>query len=214
MDLLQKKTLEVSRKYTYTYYTKSADAGQQTILLIHGWPDSAALWTQVIRDYLVPQGFGVVAIDCLGYAGTSKPTEPKEYNFKDMTQDLVDILDKEGLSKVISLGHDWGSALAGRLYNFHPDRCSGLVLLNVAYMVPSGEPFDLDKSLEATEKIFGRGLFWYWKVFGDAEGAKLLNSRVESVYTVAHGRRHLPVDSNIANPSTGKPETWLDTFCA
>jgi pimeloyl-ACP methyl ester carboxylesterase len=86
-------------------------------------------------------------------------------------------------------------------------------MVNVAYYAPSPEPFNLDKALELTTKAFGYGTFvsdslhligailtnpkWYWKLFGSDDGYKLLNSRIESLFTLAHS----------------KPETWLETLC-
>jgi pimeloyl-ACP methyl ester carboxylesterase len=215
MDALEKKTLKVSRGFSYTYYTSPAQHDLPTVLLCHGWPDSAGLFEGVINNYLKPAGYGVVAPDMLGYGGTSKPTNYQAYNFQHMSQDIVDILDHEGIDKVVSLGHDWGCFFAQRLYNFHADRVIGLVMINVSYHAPSPEPFNLDKALELTTKLYGYGTFvsgslgfshrevllttseWYWKLFGSDDGYKLLNSRIESMFTLAHA----------------KPETWLKTLC-
>jgi soluble epoxide hydrolase / lipid-phosphate phosphatase len=187
MDKLDKKTLKVSRGYNYTYYTSHARDGKPTVLLVHGWPDSAELWNGVVSDYLVPQGYGVVAIDCLGYAGTSKPADPKEYNIIGMTKDIADILDNEGIDKVVSLGHDWGCYLSQRVYNYYPDRVLGLVLMNVSYLPPS-QPFDLDAVIEATEKAFGHGNYWYWKLFAADDGPGIMATNKEAVWDVAHGK--------------------------
>jgi len=149
----------------------------------------------------------------LGYGGTSKPTNYEAYNFELMTRDIIDILDEEKVGKVISLGHDWGCVFAQRLYNLYADRVSGLVMVNISYHAPSAEPFSLDRALEMTTKVFGYGTFvsnylpcveillttfkWYWKLFGSDDGYKLLNSHIESMFTLAHG----------------KPESWLETLC-
>ena len=159
MDSLEKKTFEVFRGFTYTYYTSPARDALPTIILFHGWPDTAELWKGVITSYLKPAGYGVVALDCLGYGGTSKPTDYKAYNFQHMSKDAIDILDHEGIEKVVSLGHDWGCVSAQRLYNFHADRVIGLVMLNVSYLAPSPEPFDLDKTIELTTQFFGYGTY-------------------------------------------------------
>jgi len=159
MDFLEKKTLKVSRGFSYTYYTSPAQHGLPTVILCHGWPDSAELFEGVIRNYLKPAGYGIVAQDMLGYSGTSKPTNYEPYNFQHMSQDIIDILDHEKIDKVISLGHDWGCVFAQRLYNFHADRVIGLVMINVSYHAPSPEPFNLDKALEMTTKVFGYGTF-------------------------------------------------------
>jgi pimeloyl-ACP methyl ester carboxylesterase len=75
---------------------------------------------------------------------TSKPSDPQAYNSKDMAKDLIDILDNEGYRYAISVGHDWGSYIAGRLPLWHPNRSVGLIQLNVAYRAPA--EFDVDKA--------------------------------------------------------------------
>jgi len=110
MDKLHKKTLDVSRGFTYAYYTSLAKDGLQTVLLVHGFPSTVAEWSGVISDYLLPNGYGVLVLDCLGYAGSSKPTDMKAYNLQYLVQDIKEILDKESLDKVVSLGHDWVSS--------------------------------------------------------------------------------------------------------
>lgn len=74
---------------------------------------------------------------------------------------------------------------------------SGLVLLNVAYLIPTPEPFNLDATLDMTTNIFGYGIYWYWKLFTAPDGAKVLDSHLDSFFDVAHG----------------EPETWLQTLC-
>jgi pimeloyl-ACP methyl ester carboxylesterase len=46
MDLskLTQKKLDVSRGFTYTYYTFPAQGSKPTLILFHGWPDTARLW--------------------------------------------------------------------------------------------------------------------------------------------------------------------------
>jgi soluble epoxide hydrolase / lipid-phosphate phosphatase len=109
MDKLTKKQLEVSRGFTWTYYTSTAKDDKPTVLLIHGFPDTADEWEDVVSDYLVPNGFGVIAVDCLGCGGTSKPTETEHYAMNLLSKDLSEIVHKQGLDKVVTLGHDWVS---------------------------------------------------------------------------------------------------------
>ncbi|KAK4934773.1 hypothetical protein LTR10_024050 [Elasticomyces elasticus] len=198
MDQLQQKRLNVSRGLTYTYYTRQARPSHQTLLLVHGFPDSPDEFSDVVRDYLLPNGYGVIAIDCLGYGGTSKPLDHEAYSFQLMAQDIKEILDEEGVDQVVSTGHDWGSPVAQRFYNFHPDRVCGLVLLSVAYTAPSPRPFDLDTVLKYSIKRFGYGMLWYWKLFIAPDAVEITDSHLESMWTSVHG----------------EPETWLDTLAA
>jgi len=199
MDSLTKKTLEVSRSLTYTYYHHPpAQPENPTILCLHGFPDEAAEWANLATTHLIPAGYGVLAVDCLGYAGTSKPLDPAQYAFQHMTKDITEILDAEKLSKVVSLGHDWGCALAQRFYNYFPERCLGLVMVNVPYNAPGDQPFNLDATNQMTTKFFGYPAFAYWYLLSSEDGYKLLDSNISGVFSVLHSA----------------PEAWLDTICA
>lgn len=199
MDSLTKKTIEVSRKLTYTYYHHPpAQPENPTVLCIHGFPDEAAEWANLATTHLIPAGYGVIAVDCLGYAGTSKPLDLAVYAFQHMTADLTEILDNEKLQKVVSLGHDWGCALAQRFYNYFPSRVLGLVMVNVAYNAPGDTPFDLDATNQMTKKYFGYPTFAYWYLMTAEDGYKTLDDNIEGVFNVLHGA----------------PHTWLDTVCA
>ncbi|KAL0931974.1 putative epoxide hydrolase [Colletotrichum truncatum] len=198
MDLskLTKKTLKVSRGFTYTYYSAGAQEAKPTIALFHGWPDSAKVWAGFVNDYLLPHGYGVIAQDCLGYGETSKPTDIESYGWQHITTDIAEILDAENVPKVISLGHDWGSGLAQRLYHFYPSRVQALVMVNAPYMPPSGD-FDLDSVNARTREAFGMGLFEYWHFFASEDGPGIMNRNLESVYSALFG----------------DPHTWQNTFC-
>ncbi|EFQ35576.1 uncharacterized protein GLRG_10720 [Colletotrichum graminicola M1.001] len=198
MDLskLTKKTINVSRGFTYTYYTSPAKGSRPTLILFHGWPDTARLWAGLINDHLLPHGYGVIAVDILGFGESSKPTDEEAYAFDGLTGDIVAILDAESINKVISLGHDWGSLTAQRLYNFYPARVCGVVMLNVTYLPPSGD-FDFNKASESTKKMLGRSLFEYCYFFIAQDAVDIMNRNLESVYAVAFG----------------EPETWIETFC-
>ena len=104
MDKLDNKTIKVSRGLSYNYYTSPAKHSQPTLFLAHGWPDTAALWSGLVADYLLPNGYGIVAIDCLGYGGTDKPTDYTAYDLQKMSADVIEILDKESVDKIVSTG--------------------------------------------------------------------------------------------------------------
>ncbi|UPK95224.1 hypothetical protein LCI18_006159 [Fusarium solani-melongenae] len=199
MDLskLTQKKLDVSRGFTYNYYTFPSQGSKPTLILFHGWPDTARLWAGLINNFLVPFGYGVVALDCLGYGGTSKPTDVASYAYQHMTADITEILDTEKLYTVISVGHDWGSALAQRLYNLYPSRVAGLIMVNAAYIPPS-QKYDLNVVNELTRKAYGSGIYEYWNFFTSDDAPKIMGQNLESVYSVAFG----------------DPYTWLANWCS
>jgi pimeloyl-ACP methyl ester carboxylesterase len=161
MEAFTKKTLKTSRGITYTYYTSPGSASLPTLLFQHGYPDHAAMWAQVATP-LRSLNHPIIIPDMLGYDGTDKPTDPSAYTWDKMTNDMVEILDAEKAQNCISIGHDWGSAAASRLYNYHPERVVGLVNLNVTYTAPGRKPFNLDGANDMMEKVFGYRLFSYW----------------------------------------------------
>lgn len=181
MDTLTKKTITTKRGFEYTYYVSPAADSKPTLLLQHGWPDEAAEWEGLIINYLRLAGYGTITPDLLGYGSTSKPTDPAAYKYVDLAAEMVEILNSEKVDKVISLGHDWGSVHAQRLYNFHPESVSGLIIANVAYAHPSKVPFDIDTHIALTEKVYGYGTHWYWKLFtADDVSCPLVYSRAPS----------------------------------
>lgn len=191
-----KKTLRVSRGFTYNYYTSPARGPKPTLLLLHGYPDAAWVWSGLL-DHLLPQGYGIIALDCLGNGETSKPTSLGAYAWQYMTADVIEIIDSENLTSVISVGHDWGSVFCQRLYNFYPSRVSGVIMVIAPYMPPTGQ-FDLDKINETTKEAFGYGIYEYWHFFTADDGVELMNRNLESVYTAAYG----------------DPYSWLENWTA
>jgi len=197
MEKLKAKTIRVSRGFTYRYYSFPAKNGLPSVLLLHGFPDSACLWSEFINDHLLPAGYGVIALDCLGFGDSDKPADTGAYSFQGMANDVTEILDAESLSRVVSLGHDWGSVLAQRVYNFHADRVCGLVMVNVAYNALKNRPFDVDRHIRAVEHFLGYGAGWYWKDLVSDDAPEILNNHLESFWTLCHGA----------------PETWRETKC-
>lgn len=189
MDDFLQKTLSTRRSLRYTYYVSpSGESTKQhpALLFIHGFPDSAHLWTDVIaRLRNLPNK--TIVPDCLGYAGTDKPSDTKLYAYRDQADDLVDILENEKIEDAIIIGHDWGSALGQRLYLHKRELFRGVVLLNTAYMVPSDQPFDLKAVNEATQKAFGYPQFAYWEFLTAPDASEIIDQHLERMWQVLHG---------------------------
>lgn len=199
MDSLTKKTVTTKRGFTYTYYVSPAAPGKPTLLLQHGFPDAADEWADLITAHLAPAGYGVIAPDQLGYAGTAKPADPAAYRMDGIAADLVDLLDAEDPAlRVVALGHDWGSRSAQALHNLHPARVAGLVMVNTGHAPASagggGPPFDMDAILAQMEAVVGYA-GWYWKFFVADDGAALLREHADVVFDALHA-----------------PQSWMSVF--
>ena len=107
MDSALFKSTTTSRGLTYAYYASPARSGQPTLLFLHGFGSTAAREWRHVVPYFVGKGYGVIALDLLGYGGTDKPTDVNAYVGSAMSRDVADVLDKEGIDKVIVVGYDW-----------------------------------------------------------------------------------------------------------
>ncbi|KAI0886925.1 alpha/beta-hydrolase [Annulohypoxylon maeteangense] len=204
MDSLQHKTLKTSRGFTYSYYVSNPTNSKQTLLLQHGFPDDAHLWDGIVRKLTE---YRLVVPDLLGYSGTSKPTDAAPYIYSGIVQDVVDILDAEGIGKVISVGHDFGSLVAQRLYNHHPERVEGLILLNVGYALPRDSLPNLQEINDYLTKVLGYPIIAYQEFFVTDEAPVLMKAHVDRFYQAIHGA---PVDwTKELWCARGKLRDWL-----
>ncbi|GAW14947.1 hypothetical protein ANO14919_043550 [Xylariales sp. No.14919] len=189
MDSFQQKTLTTTRSLKYTYYV--SPSGESTkrhpsLFFIHGFPDSARLWRDVIAK-LGELPNKIIVPDCLGYEGTDKPSDTKLYAYKGQAADLAEILEAENAVSSVIIGHDWGSGVAQRVYLHHRELFSGVILLNTAYLLPAAEPFDLAAANTLTESIWGYPQYSYWELFTAPDAAEVINNNLAKMWQVLHG---------------------------
>jgi pimeloyl-ACP methyl ester carboxylesterase len=91
------------------------------VLLLHGFPDSAALWRHQIPE-LVDAGHRVIAPDLRGFGESDRPDGVEHYTMPTLVGDVLGVLDSLGVSRAAVVGHDWGAALGWALAGFVPDR--------------------------------------------------------------------------------------------
>src|SRR6059036_2121988 len=123
------------------------------VLLLHGFPDSSALWRHQIPA-LTAAGFRVVAPDLRGFGASEKPAEVGAYRVGRSVADMVALLDALDIAQARVVGHDWGAGVAWALASFVPERVERLVALSV------GHP-----ALRSRRTIESRRLAWYTLLF-------------------------------------------------
>ena len=100
------KHIELSDGTHYSYVYVAASAAKPTFLLLHGFPSSSYDWRHQVHA-LAANGFGLLVPDLLGYGDTDSPPDVEAYSFKRMSDHIAEMLAKEGIQKVIGVGHDW-----------------------------------------------------------------------------------------------------------
>ncbi|KAK1700608.1 Alpha/Beta hydrolase protein [Colletotrichum godetiae] len=207
MTAVSAKCLQISSSLTYSYYfAKATNIALPTLLFLHGFPSTAIDFRQQL-EHFASQGHGVLAPDLLGYGGTSKPKDPREYMWRAMSAHIKAILNAEEIDAVVGVGHDLGSWFLSRLYHLYPSQFRGLVFLDVGYSVP-GEKFDVDMINRMTKEMTGEERFRYWDLFTDDEGVALMDRNVESVVSLMHASPEV-MAANLGPP--GKARDWVSS---
>ena len=206
IDLQRKKVL-AGADVMYTYYSSPSKDGLPTLLLLHGCPDTASLWSDLISKHLLPAGYGVIAPDLLGYGSTGKLDDFERYSLAEICGHLRVVLIAEQVEKVIVLGHDFGAALASKMYSYNPEYVAGLITLGTAFVPPSPHPFDFVQIRAMQEQYLGYCSMWYFPLFTSEDGAAKIEAHLEQMFTVLHGGGQRMKDVLCVE---GGIEAWLE----
>ena len=158
--------------YSYGYINIAAQPGKPTLLFLHGFPSSSYHWHNQVQQCIVA-GYGMIAPDLLGYGDTSKPTEVTAYDLTILSKHVMEILDQEGVSTVVGIGHDWGSVFLSTVARLHSTRFSHLIFLAVGYAESQESLMDIEAVNAGVTKLIGRPTFGYWLLFNKAEAAAM-----------------------------------------
>ncbi|HTT60081.1 MAG TPA: alpha/beta fold hydrolase [Acidimicrobiales bacterium] len=103
-----------------------------TVLLLHGWPDTGALWDEV-APALMRAGFRVAVPDLRGCGRSSKPDDVDAYQTHLLVGDVAAIIDSLDVERVHLVGHDWGANLAWATAAFRGDLVNRLVPISLGH---------------------------------------------------------------------------------
>lgn len=115
------------------------------LLLLHGFPQSHAMWHRVARA--LRDRFFLVLPDLRGYGDSMKPrgeADHANYSKRVMAQDMVDLMDRLGRPTFFLCGHDRGARVAHRLCLDHPGRVQRLALIDIAPTLDMYQATDMD----------------------------------------------------------------------
>ncbi|WP_327324710.1 SDR family oxidoreductase [Streptomyces sp. NBC_01210] len=87
------------------------DASQPTVLLVHGYPDSKEVWSQVAERLADRYRLHVVLYDVRGHGRSTAPAPLRGgFTLEKLTDDFLAVADAVSPDKPVHLvGHDWGS---------------------------------------------------------------------------------------------------------
>ncbi|RAY13938.1 hypothetical protein DPM19_16705 [Actinomadura craniellae] len=99
---------------------EQGDPARPTVLLVHGYPDTHAVWDGVAG--LLARDHHVVRYDVRGAGDSAHPPGTRAYAFEHLMADLRAVLDAVAAGPVHLAGHDWGSIQAWEAVCTMPDR--------------------------------------------------------------------------------------------
>lgn len=102
------------------------------MLLLHGFPQSAATWRPTI-ELLAGAGYRAVAPDQRGYCAGARPPAVADYAVGHLVADVLAIADTMAMGTFDVVGHDWGGMLAWVVAARHPERVRSLTVVSTPH---------------------------------------------------------------------------------
>ena len=93
----------------------------EPVVLVHGLESSLENWVKrgILPD--LARNYQVIAFDLRGHGKSGKPHDPKAYG-REMSLDIVRLLDHLGIARAHIVGFSLGSQLTSQLLTLRPDR--------------------------------------------------------------------------------------------
>lgn len=102
------------------------------LLLLHGFPETHLMWRDIAP--LLAREFTVVCADLRGYGQSACPPSTADhapYAKRTMARDMIRVMEQFGFLEFAVAGHDRGGRVAHRMALDHPERVSGLAVLDI-----------------------------------------------------------------------------------
>jgi pimeloyl-ACP methyl ester carboxylesterase len=144
----------VLRDDTVVHYR---EAGQGPVLiLIHGLGSSSEAWQRNMES--LGKSYRVIAIDLPGYGKSDKPKA--DYSVEYHTRVVAEFLEHLGAGKAVLAGNSLGGWIAALAALEHPEKVSGLILINSAGLRhDTSSPVSLNPSNKDEERALLLALF-------------------------------------------------------
>ncbi len=102
---------------------------KEWVTFVHGAGGSSSIWFKQVREF--KKHFNVLLLDLRGH-GNSKPTLKdafdSKYTFDSITEDIVEVIDKENIRKSHFVGISLGTILIRNLAEKYPDRVRSMIM--------------------------------------------------------------------------------------
>lgn len=99
---------------------------QPTIVFLHGFAESRAIWTEFIRAF--PAGYQLFTLDLLGHGDNI--SDGSDYSMEAQARYVAEQLRQQNVEQALLVGHSMGGYVALAVAEQIPDTVAGLVLFH------------------------------------------------------------------------------------
>lgn len=120
------RTLTVPGNATLAYGVKRGEAPRRVIVLLHGMASNMTRWSEFLEQTTLKGSWDLLRLDLRGNGGS---VFRGRISMEAWCDDIAAILDGEGYSRAVLIGHCLGANIAVRFAAHYPGRTAGLVLI-------------------------------------------------------------------------------------
>lgn len=131
----------------YAHYGSSlvhygiAGQGAPAVVLLHGWGGDTTSWGRQIPA--LSKSHRVLVVDLPGHGLSDAPKA--DYTLAYLAGGVLAAMDEAGVKRAVVVGHSLGGAVARRLALDHPERVSGIILVDAAILFRPEDPAERAK---------------------------------------------------------------------
>ncbi|MFI6869317.1 alpha/beta fold hydrolase [Nocardia sp. NPDC050406] len=108
------------------FYREAGDPSKPTLVLLHGFPSSSAMFRDLMRD--LGDSYHLIAPDHIGFGQSAMPQVNEfPYSFDKLTEITEELLDALGIDRFALYIQDYGAPIGLRIAAKHPERVTALI---------------------------------------------------------------------------------------
>jgi len=109
-----------------SYKTFFGDSSREWVVFVHGAGGSSAVWFKQLRDF--KERFNVLLVDLRGHGKSSEyHGDGSKYTVEAISQDIVDVLEYEGIDSAHFVGVSLGTILIRMIVDVAPGRVKSVI---------------------------------------------------------------------------------------
>ncbi len=108
------------------FYREAGDPDKPTVLLLHGFPTSSAMFRNLIPA--LADEYHVIAPDHLGFGQSAAPSVDEfDYTFDSLTDITLELLDTLGIERFAIYIQDYGAPIGLRIASRNPEQVTAII---------------------------------------------------------------------------------------